>query len=328
MYPSRNVIIVLIAAIALIGLVSAIKVSQSPFATVSSEGFWTRGRGQTPVADKDFFKPSENAPVTKGGAIQSTPTTPKTPAAPAVPADPVTAESYLVGDVSTGHVYIEKNQDTVLPFASMSKLITAIVATHMYSSTTTIEITEPETQVPIDGSLLRPGEHFTVHDLLYPMLLNSSNVAAEALASSTARIDFLEQMSNFAWDIGMKNSYFADPTGLSDHNQGSAADFFQLAQYLYKNRKDILDITRTVKLSVGTTTEHGSHDFTSIHPFVTDPRFIGGKTGHTPEALDTMLTILNIGGKPIAIIILRSSGGRQADTQLLVDRVSKTLAAQ
>ena len=78
---------------------------------------------------------------------------------------------------------------------------------------------------------------------------------------------------------------------------------------------------------MATTTEHGAHDFVSIHPFVNDPRFIGGKTGHTDEAADTMLTILNIGGQPIAFIVL-GSNDRTKDTSLLVDQVLKILAAK
>jgi D-alanyl-D-alanine carboxypeptidase len=59
----------------------------------------------------------------------------------------------------------------------------------------------------------------------------------------------------------------------------------------------------------------------SIHPFVKDPNFLGGKTGHTPEAKDTMLTILMIKGQPIAIIVL-SSDDRKADTDYLLAGVS------
>jgi D-alanyl-D-alanine carboxypeptidase len=215
----------------------------------------------------------------------------------------------------------------VLPVASMSKLITAIAATDRYSPTTTIEITAPETQVPPDGSNLKAGESFTVSELLYPLLMDSSNVAAEALASSTGRIDFLEAMSSYAWEIGMPHAFFADPTGLSDRNAGTAVDFFALARYLYLDRPDILAITRTVRASVATTTSHNAHEFVNIHPFVNDKRFLGGKTGHTVAALDTMLTIMNIAGHPIAIIILRSYGERARDTSLLIDRVSTMLSA-
>ena len=81
--------------------------------------------------------------------------------------------------------------------------------------------------------------------------------------------------------------------------------------------------------STGTTTNHNAHDFVSIHPFVNDAGFIGGKTGHTPEAQDTMLTIMDIGGKPIAVIVLRSeTGDRAGDTQVLINAYKKLVGVQ
>ena len=115
------------------------------------------------------------------------------------------------------------------------------------------------------------------------------------------------------------------PSGLSDKNAGTAKDFFALARYLYRYRPDILALTRIVSTSTATTTLHDAHVYASIHPFVSDPRFLGGKTGHTPAALDTMLTIMNIAGHPIAIIVLRSDGERARDSSLLADQTTAIL---
>ena len=267
--------------------------------------------GKVMQIDGSFVSPDGQQPLDKNeSSIQ----------APA-PRPAITATSYLVGNIDTGEIYISKNPDTVSPVASMSKLMTAIVATDSMSPTTTIEITPEETDVPPDGSNLYAGEKFELKDLLYPMLLDSSNVAAEAIASSTNRLAFLAQMSGSAWEVNMPNAYFADPTGLSPHNEASANGIFSLAKYLYDYRPDILAITRIPHMEVATTTDHGSHSFDSIHPFVTDPRFIGGKTGRTPEAGETMLTIMNINDQPIAIVIMHASyGERAADTGYLIKK--------
>jgi serine-type D-Ala-D-Ala endopeptidase (penicillin-binding protein 7) len=225
----------------------------------------------------------------------------------------------------SGEIYIQKNPSAVLPFASMSKLITAFAATDQYASNTPVTVSEFATQAPPDASALKAGEQFTLSELLYPMLLNSSNVAAEAISEASNRNQFLEDMRGYAWEVGMPNSYFADPSGVSPRNAGTAAGFFALAQYLYAKRPDILAITRVPSSAIGSTTEHGAHVFSNIHPFVNDPRFLGGKTGHTPEALDTMITIMSIKDHPIAIIILHSSQGRAKDTQILIERVEKLL---
>lgn len=248
--------------------------------------------------------------------------------------DALTAAAYLVGNVKTGKIYLSSDIDKVLPVASMSKLMTAIVATNKFTSTTTIEITPADMSVATDTSLIGAGEKFSLKEILYPLLLNSSNIAAEAIASTyvgtstststsifTSRLAFLSDMSSTAWEIGMPTTYFADPSGLDEHNQASANDIFVLAQYLYSSRPDILAITRVAHYSVATTTDHGAHSFDSIHPFVNDSRFIGGKTGRTTSAGETMLTMLNISGQPIAFIVLHSDfGARALDTNLLIKK--------
>ncbi len=315
MQPTKNVVAFLIACIAFIGIAVLLKTGQTALG-IAHQGFVPRGIS-LPSEDQAFLA-SSTPSVSDTGS--------QTPKAPAAPADPVTADAYVVGDVATGDIYFKKNPNMVLPFASMSKLITAFAATDQYASSTPITITDLETQVPADASALKAGEKFTLNELLYPMLLNSSNIAAEAIASSSDRGAFMENMRGYAWEVGMPNSYFADPTGLSPQNAGTAAGFFALAQYLYAKRPDILALTRTASMTIGTTSEHGAHTFTSIHPFVGDPRFLGGKTGHTSEALDTMITIMKIEDHPVAIIVLHSFQGRAKDTQLLIDRVERALA--
>ncbi|MFA6404883.1 MAG: hypothetical protein WCW03_02705 [Candidatus Paceibacterota bacterium] len=231
----------------------------------------------------------------------------------------ITARAYLIGNVATGKIIYEKNSAIDMPVASMSKLITAIVATDSMSSTTKISIFDPIT-VPIDQSGINSGESFTLNELLYPLLLDSSNISAEAIASSSGRANFIEQMSGYAWEVGMPKAYFADPSGISPHNIASAQGIFSLAQYLYKFRRDILELTRITNYEVATTSDHGSHIFRSIHPFVYDERFLGGKTGRTPEAGETMLTILEISKQPIAFIIMGSYyGNRENDTRIIIN---------
>lgn len=239
------------------------------------------------------------------------------------PESPISARSYLVGNVETGEILMMRKPDLVLPVASMSKLITAIESIDQFSLKKEITITEDETLVP-DSHRFTPGETFTVEELLYPLLVNSSNIVAEALASSTSRIAFMDLMSSYAWEIGMPSTYFADPSGLSPANVSTARDFFALAKYLYKLRPDILAITKIAKTSLATTTAHGYHEFISTHPFVYDQNFLGGKTGRTPSARDTMLTIINVSGKPISIIVLASED-RRKDTLYLLQLASELL---
>ncbi len=237
--------------------------------------------------------------------------------------DEISAKAYLVGNITTSHIYSENNSSSILPVASISKLITALTAMSAMSSTTRVTITEEEATVPPDGSNIAAGETYSITELLYPLLLSSSNIAAEAIASSRDRVAFPALMSSYSLEIGMLNTSFADPSGLSSYNRSTAKDLFTLAKYLYDYRPDILALTRTYITGVATTTDHGSHIFSSIHPFANDPRFIGGKTGRTTAAGETMMTILNINGQSIVFIVLGSDiGTREHDTRLLIDKVS------
>lgn len=314
MISYRNFALLLAVSLSMVSLALAIKISQAlprPLSPLSPSS--ESGRNRAPLAPSSSFYESNSA--AKAGSAKSP-----------VPADPVTAPVYLVGNVLTGTVYLEKGGSRVLPVASMSKLVTAIAATDALSRASTTEVTADEAALPGDGSNLRAGERFTVGELLYPLLLDSSNIAAEAIASTSDRARFLDLMNGYAWEVGMPHTYFADPSGLNPHNTATAEDFFALARYLYKFRPDILALTTTGSSSVATTTDHGSHVFESIHPFIKDPRFIGGKTGRTPEAGETMLTVLKIKGMPVAFIVLGSDfGEREQDTRILIDRLSRLI---
>lgn len=240
----------------------------------------------------------------------------------------ISAKAYLVGNVHTGEIYLEQNISRVLPVASMSKLVTAFVATDVLSATSTITITQEAVFAPQDSSNLLTDEQFELQEILLPLLMNSSNVAAESIASATEdRTTFMELMSSYAWEIGMPDAYFADPSGVNPQNVASARGLFALAKYLVNSRQDILQITKIASSQTATTTLHGSHQYTNTHPFVRDSRFVGGKTGRTPEAGETMMTILNIDGETIVCIVLGSKYGyREKDTRLLFEDVEKILS--
>ena len=243
-----------------------------------------------------------------------------------VPSDGITALAYVAGDLKSGTIYLERNSRVALPVASMSKLVTAFVATETLDLGDIIVIGLDDMDVPPDQSRIKSGERFTVKELLDALLLSSSNVAAEAFASYIDRSAFLELMSGYAWEIGMPTSFFADPSGVSPRNKASAVDLFALARYLYGSRPDILGLTRTSEVRLPTTTDHEARIFTSTHPLVSDQGFLGGKTGRTPQAGDTMLTVMEISGHPVGIIVLGSAYDvRAIDTKLLVERVRKMI---
>lgn len=236
----------------------------------------------------------------------------------------ISAESYLVGNLETGEVYINFNSSSVFPIASVSKLYTALVVQHLMDSDKEIVITQPMLDAYGDAGRLVLDEKFTTEELLYPLLLESSNDAAEAYAQSFGYENFMEEMNAFAKEIGLEKTSFRDASGLSPFNISNAKDLFTLTQYLYSHEEDILKISRTVDFDMATTSDHQSHHFVNINPYSKNSSFIGGKTGRTDEAKESMISLFKqkIGPQtyPIAIIILRSEfAEREIDTGKLLD---------
>ncbi len=307
MRTDKRIIATFIAALAFIGIFAGFRwektsdvgnKAQSEIVTVKSFGTKVQSAKSNAITGQAFF--SSQATTTYE--------------------DVVTARSYLVGDVKTGKVYLEQNSKKIMPIASLSKLLTALVSTTILSSSTKIVIDPSLANLPVDGSGIGVGETFYFSDLVFAMLLDSSNIAAEAIASSSGNADFINSMTGYAKELGMTNTSFADASGLSSYDLSTAKDIFVLAQYLYTEKPEILNITKTPVSGTATSTEHGSHAFINIHPFVNDPRFLGGKTGRTDAAGETMLTMLNINNHPIAFIILGANNGyREHDTRLLIE---------
>ena len=252
--------------------------------------------------------------------------------APAVVRPEVSAEAYLVANLETGEIYSEHNSQTVFPIASLSKLITALVVLHSMQPDQKVTLTQTMLDAYGDAGDLSLGETFTTADLLYPMLLESSNDAAEAFAESFGYTSFLAKMNGFASGLGMTSTSFKDSSGLSAGNRSDAHDLFILSQYLYTSEKPLLEITRQTTKSVASTTDHLAHTWTTINPFPLDPHFMGGKTGRTNEAKESMISMFrydhNGVSYPVVVIVLRSDFSvRELDSSVLFERFIKKIGA-
>ena len=267
----------------------------------------------------------KDIPVSLGG-VSSQPVTILT-AAPVEkkPTPYISAESYIVANLETGETYISHNNSQVFPIASVSKLYTALVVQHLMDSDEEITITQSMLDAYGDAGHLALDEKFTSEELLYPLLMESSNDAAEAYAQSFGYQDFMEEMNGFAKEIGLENTSFKDASGLSPRNTSNADDLFTLSRYLYGHEKDILKISKTVEYELATTSDRGGHNFMNINPYAPYSSFIGGKTGRTDEAKESMISLFKqeVSGTtyPIAIILLRSEfGQREIDTEKLLGK--------
>ncbi len=139
-------------------------------------------------------------------------------------AETFSAASIFVKDLKTGEVLYRKNENEKRPEASISKLLSALVVLESnpdWNSTTTIKGDED-----IDDSHVVSGAVYTISDLWKAALVASSNQSMLALADSTglSREAFVARMNEKALELGMRDSSFVEPTGLSEKNISTASD--------------------------------------------------------------------------------------------------------
>jgi len=244
-------------------------------------------------------------------------TSPALALAPA-PLPPVSASSYLVADLDTGDVYAEENAQAARPIASVTKLMTALVANETIMFDQPIDVPRGILRDQAVATDTQP-ETFLVGDLLYPLLMESNNNVADALASRYGTPAFVSWMNRQAKALGMALTTFADPSGASAGNVSTPEDLYRLAVYLSDKKSFVWKVTRAPQKTI---TSRAGDEFTyrNFNGFSGLSSFIGGKVGHTEAAQDTMLSVFSmpVGGqmRRVAIIVL-GSGDYTSDTRTL-----------
>jgi poly-gamma-glutamate synthesis protein (capsule biosynthesis protein) len=236
----------------------------------------------------------------------------------------VSAKAYLLADLDSGEILEAKNTDKIFPIASVSKLMTALISLEAINQYQIVTISKRAFATEGDTGRLRVGEKIEAGNLLYPLLLASSNDAAEALAEHYGRDKFIKLMNEKAGELGLKNTSFEDPSGLSAHNVSTAEDLYKLGRYIYNNKPYIFDVS--AKLG-HTTVNHG---WFNTNDMAAAAYFLGGKNGFTYEARETMVSLWSIPfsateNRRLALVTLNSAN-RKTDAESLLRYVRKAVA--
>jgi D-alanyl-D-alanine carboxypeptidase (penicillin-binding protein 5/6) len=194
------------------------------------------------------------------------------------------ARAYLVMNASTGEVLASHNAHEAVPIASITKLMTIIVALKHLKPSDIVTVTGSAAQVGESRIPLRTGERISVHDLLAGALIQSANNAADALAAAASGGDiprFVGWMNERARQLGLRDTHFVRPDGLdAPGHVSSAHDVAMLAQ-VAMHSPIVRSIVRlkSEPIENGTFVTHTWNDLLGVFPGL-----IGVKTGHTNDA--------------------------------------------
>ncbi|WP_456274930.1 D-alanyl-D-alanine carboxypeptidase family protein [Bacillus sp. AK031] len=207
----------------------------------------------------------------------------------------VSAQRAIVIDQDTGRVLFEKDAHTKSRIASITKIMTAILAIESGKLDETAEVSSNAVRTEGSSIYLKPGEKIKLEDLVFGLMLRSGNDSAVAIAENVGgSLDgFVYLMNQKAEEIGMTNSHFANPHGLDDHEDhySTAYDMAILTRYAMQNEK-YREIAGT-KVHSSPDPEHEwdrkwknkNRLLTELYKYCT-----GGKTGYTKRAKRTLVT--------------------------------------
>jgi len=231
----------------------------------------------------------------------------------------ISAKGYLVADLDSGFVFAERNPRKQFSLASVTKLMTSIVVAENVDLRKSILVTNDMLGAYGTTEGLEAGKRFRVVELFYPLLIESSNDAAEVLSRFLGREKTIKLMNEKAQSILMKNTHFACPSGFDLGNVSTAQDLFYLARYILNNRPPIFEIGRGKTVQSFGKVQFEAEKLWNKNVFINDPTFVGGKTGFLPEAGQTALFVFrftNEQGKERNIVIsLLNSRDIKRDTQ-------------
>ena len=155
----------------------------------------------------------------------------------------INASSYIVMDMDNQNVLFKANENDPMLIASITKIMTAIVAIENNDDLNKVINVDKEILKAVGSAIyIEVGEKLKLIDLLYGLMLRSGNDAAAQIAISTSGSikEFSNLMNVYAQKIGMKNSYFVNPSGLEENdgsaNKSTAYDMALLTSYAYQNK--------------------------------------------------------------------------------------------
>lgn len=227
----------------------------------------------------------------------------------------LSTDTWALFDPKTGEIIEGENTEVVLPIASVTKLATAAFVLESEQLDVPVTINWIDVAAERRAGKLQSGNTLTLRELLFPLLLESSNDAADAI-QRTLGSRFWELRDALIADAALTNTQIVDASGISSGNISSISDLAKLYTYLESHHRYTLDVT-TLGLKIGSEPGQGWVNNSPAHAF---EGYAGGKHGYIPEAGRTFVGAFTLpeSNAQIGIILLKSAD-LTADIQELLD---------
>ncbi len=255
----------------------------------------------------------------------------------------VSAESAIVMDAETGTVLYSKNIDARQYPASITKIMTVLVALENSSMDETVVFSRNAVfSIERNSSHIArtDGEELTMEQCIYAIMLESANECANAVAEHIAGSveAFADMMNAKAAELGCINTHFVNPHGLHDENHYTSAHDMALITQAALQIDAFREIAGTVRYAIPPTNKndeelmmYNHHSMMSAHKTsrYLDESVFAGKTGYTTDALNTLVTCASRNDMDLICVLLRSpSGTPYPDTSSLLDYVTENFTRE
>jgi D-alanyl-D-alanine carboxypeptidase (penicillin-binding protein 5/6) len=233
-------------------------------------------------------------------------------------------------DLNTGTILYSKNMDKQLYPASITKIMTLLLACENLGLTDSLTMSQSAAYGIEAGSstiYAEAGEIFTVEQCMMALMLESANEMALALGEQTSGSvkKFVELMNQRAKELGCTNTHFNNPNGLPDETHYTTAhDMALIARAAYLNPKSRRIMTTSYYEIPPTNIRSETVYMSNHHKMMAGKEYaysgvLGGKTGYTVVAGNTLVTYAKRGNMTLVSVVLQSVGGGYSDTAALLD---------
>ncbi|TSC53675.1 MAG: D-alanyl-D-alanine carboxypeptidase (penicillin-binding protein 5/6) [Parcubacteria group bacterium LiPW_39] len=240
-----------------------------------------------------------------------------------IPEPQLTAKIALVYDTDSREILYQKNGlNERHPIASLTKLMTGLVVMENAKPDAVFKVSKKAVETYGEIGNLVVGEELTVANLLYALLVESSNDAAVALAENILAAtgqNLTDLMNKKAIDLGLANTHFADSSGLDPQNYSTAWDLTKIIQEVLKYPL-LAKIMQTQSIDVLSVDGRFNHHLTATNKLLGKiPEIIGGKTGYIEEAGNCMIVAFKSPmDKGYLIAVVMKSQNRLAEIETLI----------